>query len=401
VVRIMAEKPNTTVPSCLDLFCGIGGLAIGLERAGIRTLGGVDSWEDAKVTFDRNLAPRRCLPADVAKVSVSRLAEFFGVPAREIDIVAGGPPCQGFSTVGKRDVTDPRNSLWTAFRDLVAAIRPAYVIIENVEGLLVMGKGRVRDAIIESFAEIGYHMECRLLRAADYGIPQLRKRAVFLGWLEGLCPAPFPHPGRGGPVSVGEAIFDLPALKAGESADRYDKEPRTEYQRARRKGCAVLSNHEAAHHAPDLVEVMRHVPDGGNRKSIPDHLQPKSGFHNSYSRLASWKPAVAVTSNMRKPSSARATHPTQHRGLTVREGLRLQSFDDNFVVLGSRTSQYLQVGNAVPPLLGAVIGSAVLQAYRSNAPEILSAARSAGTRYVRRKMTLFDFADGHCESEPA
>jgi DNA (cytosine-5)-methyltransferase 1 len=139
----------------------------------------------------------------------------------------------------------------------------------------------------------------------------------------------------------------------------------------------VLANHEAAGHSPELVEAIRHVPDGGNRKSIPDHLQPRSGFHNSYSRLASDKPAVAITSNMRKPSSARAVHPTQHRGLTVREGLRLQSFDDDFVVLGSRTSQYLQVGNAVPPLLGAAVGSTVLKALRSNAPGAVRAARTS------------------------
>lgn len=260
----------------------------------------------------------------------------------------------------------------------MAAIRPAYVVIENVEGLLVMQKGRVRDSILKSFAEIGYRMECRLLRAADYGIPQLRKRTVFLGWIDGLCPAEFPPPVRGAHVSVGDAIFDLPPLKPGESTDRYSAPPQTPYQAARRKDVDVLSNHEAANHPPELVEVISHIPDGGNRKSIPDHLQPKSGFHNSYSRLASWKPAVAVTSNMRKPSSARATHPIQHRGLTVREGLRLQSFDDDFVVLGSRTSQYLQVGNAVPPLLGLAIGREVVLAYRANKPEEVAAARRTG-----------------------
>jgi DNA (cytosine-5)-methyltransferase 1 len=160
---------------------------------------------------------------------------------------------------------------------------------------------------------------------------------------------------------------------------------------------AVLTNHAAANHSPDLVEVIRHIPDGGNRKSIPAHLQPRSGFHNSYSRLASWKPAVAITSNMRKPSSARAVHPTQHRGLTVREGLRLQSFDDDFVVLGTRTSQYLQVGNAVPPLLAAAVGRAVLQAYRANTPRAIAEARArkSGRRsplpVKEEQRTLWDF----------
>ena len=135
-------------------------------------------------------------------------------------------------------------------------------------------------------------------------------------------------------------------------------------------------NHEAANHPEHLVKILKHIPDGGNRKSIPDELQPKSGFHNSYARLASDKPAVAVTSNMRKPSSARATHPLQHRGLTVREGMRLQTFDDTFEILGSRTSQYLQVGNAVPPLLAEAVGYELVRAYRKNSAQEITDARS-------------------------
>jgi DNA (cytosine-5)-methyltransferase 1 len=361
-------------PKCLDLFCGIGGLSLGLEAAGFDCFGGIDHWEDAAVTFEHNLH-HSCMRADLRRVALTKIEEFFSLAASNIDIVAGGPPCQGYSTVGRRDEADPRNGLWLPFRDLVHQIRPAYVVMENVEGMLVMEDGRIRDAVIRSFAEIGYRMKCKLLRAADYGVPQLRKRAVFLGWLDGLRVPQFPPKSNGGHVSVGDAIFDLPTLEAGESATDYTSPPLTDYQRDRRKNVQHLSNHEAANHSPDLVEVIRHIPDGGNRKSIPDHLQPKSGFHNSYSRLASWKPAVAVTSNMRKPSSARAVHPRQHRGLTVREGLRLQSFDDDFTVLGSRTSQYLQVGNAVPPILALAIGREVLRAYRDNAADEIDAAR--------------------------
>ncbi len=382
-----------SVPKALDLFCGIGGLSLGLHQAGIDTIGGVDCWEEAQATFNHNLAPVRCMRADITKTSLSDIESFFGVPASAIDLVAGGPPCQGFSTVGKRDAADPRNSLWTAYQSLVAEIRPAYVIIENVEGIIVMEKGAVQQEIIDSFASIGYHMKCRLLVSADYGIPQLRKRAVFLGWLDGLIEPEFPRPLGGSHVSVADAIFDLPALKPAEIVAVYCNDPTTEYQRARRKQCQILSNHEAANHEPELVEVISHIPDGGNRKSIPAHLQPKSGFHNSYSRLASWKPAVAVTSNMRKPSSARATHPVQDRGLTVREGLRLQSFDDDFVVLGSRSSQYLQVGNAVPPLLGLAIGREVLKAYRNNTTGLIARARSATPKRVKRVRGLFDYEE--------
>ncbi len=385
-------------PRCLDLFCGIGGLSLGLTAAGFDCVGGVDHWNDAALTFEHNLR-HRCMRADIRRLALAEIESFLDASASDIDIVTGGPPCQGFSTVGKRDSNDPRNELWLAFRALVDQIRPAYVIMENVEGMLVMEDGVVRDAVINGFAQIGYRMKCKLLRAADYGVPQLRKRAVFLGWLDGLCAPDFPPRSRDGIVTVGDAIFDLPSLETGQSATTYTSPPLTSYQADRRKNVQVLTNHEAANHPPRLVEVISHVPDGGNRKSIPDHLQPKSGFHNSYSRLASWKPAVAVTSNMRKPSSARAVHPKQHRGLTVREGLRLQSFDDDFTVLGSRSSQYLQVGNAVPPLLARAVGQAVVGAYRGNTAEQIAAARSQESNPVRHspmrdgQLSLFDSPD--------
>ena len=369
-------------PRCLDLFCGIGGLTLGMERAGLSCIGGIDCWEDAKATFERNLAPLRCMSSDLTKTTPKQIEEFFGISIRDVEVISGGPPCQGFSTVGKRDESDPRNALWRHYRDLVAAIRPAYILIENVEGMFVMRGGELANEVMSSFGEIGYQMKCKLVKAEDYGVPQLRKRTIFFGWLEGLAEPDFPA-NLGRPVvTVADAIFDLPGLEAGEEAREYDKPATTTYQKDRRKGNTVLANHEAADHSPALVEVLKHIPDGGNRKSIPPHLQPRSGFHNSYARLASSKPAIAVTSNMRKPSSARATHPTQHRGLTAREGMRLQSFDDDFVVLGSRTSQYVQVGNAVPPLLAFALGKELLRAYQANALKDIQAARQRPVRPI-------------------
>jgi DNA (cytosine-5)-methyltransferase 1 len=357
-------------PRFLDLFCGIGGLGLGLQKAGLIPVGGVDHWADALDTFRRNHPGVKCVKADVASLTVAKLESALDLDVATVDVVAGGPPCQGFSTVGKRDSDDPRNGLWRGFFDLVRLIRPRYVVIENVEGLNVMKGGTIRDGIIREFQEIGYGMKATLLRAADYGVPQLRKRMVFLGWLQGANEPRFPKPNCLEYVTVADAVFDLPPLNPGETRTQYETPPATEYQAARRKDCDLLSNHQAARHPAELVDVLSHIPDGGNRKSIPDDLQPRSGFHNSYARLASWKPAIAVTSNMRKPSSARATHPLQNRGLTVREGLRLQSFDDDFVVCGTRTSQYLQVGNAVPPLLGLAIGAEVLKAFRETESQI-------------------------------
>ena len=374
----MARKNKTPAgsPRSLDLFCGIGGLTLGLECAGFASIGGVDWWRDAAATFEHNQSHLRCMVSDLRVTGMEEIEAFFGIRRDDVDLLAGGPPCQGFSTVGKRDGKDPRNRLWGHFLELVRGIRPPYLLIENVEGLVVMNRGAVRDQILGGFATLGYHMRWRLLRSADYGVPQLRKRVIFLGWLDGLAEPSFPDRSHEEPVTVAEAIFDLPPLEAGQKAESYAAPPATEYQRSRRMGCHVLHNHEAANHSRELVEILRHIPDGGNRKAIPPDLQPQSGFHNSYSRLASDKPAVAITSNMRKPSSARATHPIQHRGLTVREGLRLQTFDDDFVELGSRTSQYLQVGNCVPPLLAEAVGRGIARAYHANSRKALAKART-------------------------
>jgi DNA (cytosine-5)-methyltransferase 1 len=369
----MASNRN---PRSIDLYCGIGGLTLGLERAGVKSLGGIDIWEDAVRTFEHNLKPLKCLHGDMTKVSTEEILSFFKTSRSELDMLSGGPPCQGFSTVGKRDHGDPRNQLWKSYLELVEDIRPAYVLIENVEGLVVMKGGRVRDGIVTAFGQIGYRMKCKVLRSCDFGVPQLRKRVIFLGWLQGLAEPSFPKTLSHRPVTVGDAIFDLPPLSPGEAKTEYDSKPQTDFQKIRRNGAKLLLNHEAANHPEHLVKILKHIPDGGNRKSIPDELQPKSGFHNSYARLASDKPAVAVTSNMRKPSSARATHPLQHRGLTVREGMRLQTFDDTFEILGSRTSQYLQVGNAVPPLLAEAVGYELVRAYRKNSAQEITDARS-------------------------
>jgi len=378
---------NLGGPKYLDLFCGIGGLTIGLERAGLCSVGGLDNWKDAGATYEHNLPDHRCMIADVATVDTREIERELSIQNKTIDIIVGGPPCQGFSTIGKRTSSDPRNRLWEHYVELVDDMRPAYILIENVEGLLVMEKGQVVKRIIEGFGAIGYRMKVQLLRAVDFGVPQLRKRIFFLGWLDGLIEPHYPKPWSHPYITVADAISDLPKLEAGESATVYSQQPITAYQRDRRGKRRLLSNHEAAKHPPHLVEILSHIPDGGNRKSIPPKLQPKSGFHNSYARLASNKPAIAVTSNMRKPSSARSTHPIQNRGLTVREGLRLQSFDDSFVPVGCRTSQYLQVGNAVPPLLAEAVGRELARAFRENSERSIYLARKRPSKRIEFALT--------------
>lgn len=352
----LGEIPDAPVgsPTFLDLFSGAGGLSLGLLRAGWTPLAAVDNWQHAVDSYNANL-PDPCYCLDIHDLKGSRLRQI--VPETP-DWIVGGPPCQGYSTVGKRVRGDERNRLFLQFRRIVKALQPQGFMIENVLGLKDMS---FESEVSAEFSKLGYTVEFMVLTAADYGVPQLRRRVVFVGRKDGarfLGPEKTKTPSTY--TSVNEAIGDLPKLRPGEHREKYLAKPSTDYQRWARGETDVLTGHFAANHPPHLVEAISYIPDGGNRTSIPDDLQPRSGFHNSYSRLASWLPAVAVTQNMAKPSATRCVHPFQDRGLTAREGARLQSFPDSYVFLHGAVSQRLQIANAVPPLLGAALGKAIL-----------------------------------------
>lgn len=346
------------VPTFLDLFSGAGGLSLGLVEAGWIGLAGIDNWSDAVDTYNANLGHEgHCL--DMRDVSGKDLARMCAVRP---DWIVGGPPCQGYSTVGRRDPTDMRNKLFLEFKRIVNALKPDGFLIENVLGLKDMS---FEAEVKREFEILGYTVEFLVLTAAEHGVPQLRRRVVFVGHREGgrFIGPPTTH-GPEDYLTVWDAIGDLPRLDPGDSTTRYNADPFTPYQKALRDGCDVLTSHVAAKHPLHLVEAISHIPDGGNRRDIPAALQPSSGYHNSYSRLASWLPAVAVTQNMSKPSATRCIHPFQHRGLTTREGARLQSFPDRFTFLHGQVSQRLQVANAVPPILGRVLGEALVDPHR-------------------------------------
>jgi DNA (cytosine-5)-methyltransferase 1 len=358
----MGKSPceNLLMPTFLDLFAGVGGLSLGLQRAGWRSVGAVDHWEDAVETYninigaDEGLVGHRCHQVDVTDLSA-----VLDIVGERPTWVVGGPPCQGYSTVGRRDSGDQRNQLFLAYRGVVEALRPEGFVIENVVGLKDMSfESRIRSA----FEDIGYTTTFQVVRAADFGVPQLRKRVVFVGRLDGNRFGQMrPSHGEDSWNTVWDAIGDLPVVRPGGSVERYDKPPHSALAKDLRDDSDKLTSHVASNHPEHLVNAISHIPDGGNRRSIPPHLQPRSGFHNSYSRLDSSKPAVGVTQNMGKPSATRCIHPFQDRGLTAREGARLQTFPDTFVFARGQTSQRLQIANAVPPLLGEAIGRAILE----------------------------------------
>jgi DNA (cytosine-5)-methyltransferase 1 len=356
-------------PTFVDLFCGAGGLSLGLFNAGWECVKALDCWPDAIRTYNLNVdrghlgetasARHRAEQLDIHDLRGETLRKSV---SETPDWVVGGPPCQGYSTVGKRIPEDPRNELFLEFRRVVAELNPEGFLIENVLGLKDMS---FEQAVKSSFESLGYQVGFAVLTAADFGVPQLRRRVVFVG-----------HRTRGGflfPSSVvlpdeyttvSDAIGDLPEVRPGKTVRIYDREPSTPYQKMLRDGHDELQGHTASQHPPHLVKAISFIPDGGNRRDIPDRYQPASGYHNSYSRLASWRPAVAVTSNMSKPSATRCIHPFQNRGLTAREGARLQSFPDRFYFCGGGVSQRLQIANAVPPLLARCLGEALEDPHR-------------------------------------
>jgi len=342
---------------------------LGLEQAGWRCLGALDAWGDAVETHRRNLPGHRAHEVDVHEVDARWLEEnVAGSP----DWVVGGPPCQGWSTVGKRLWDDERNELFTEFMRIVQLLEPSNFLIENVLGLRDMGAAPDVKALFEG---IGYRVSFHVLQAADYGVPQLRRRVIFVGSRDGLS---FEKPPvrlmDGEFTTVWDAIGDLPVVGPGETAKNYDRRPSTKYQREMRRRSRTIQGHTVSAHPPHLVKALSFIPDGGSREAIPARYQPSSGFHNSYSRLSSRDPAVAVTSNLGKPSGSRCVHPFQNRGLTAREGARLQSFPDTFHFSGGIVSQRLQIANAVPPILARILGEALASAEAWNTGEELLAA---------------------------
>lgn len=350
----MGEQNLTYV----DLFAGAGGLSVGLERAGFELLHAVEVDEDARASFANNREGLEAsdLTEDIREVDNEEINEVVG--RESVDLVAGGPPCQGFSEVVSPDGSDDRNHLFVNFISWVNELNPKAALFENVRGMQNTADGKFLEAVEESFDQIGYDVTHRVVTASDFGVPQHRRRLLVLATPNSETEPPFSG-FELNPVEtpgVIDGIGDLPEVGAGEEATEYDEDPQTVLQKDLRGDCQNLTHHQAANHTKDMVEMISHIPDGGNRTAIPEELQPSSGYHNSYSRLDSQEPAVAITSNMSKPSSARCIHPFQDRGLTPREGARLQTFPDSYHFEGGLVSVRQQIGNAVPPYLGEAVG---------------------------------------------
>lgn len=342
----------------IDLFAGCGGLSKGFMDAGFDVIVGVDNDQAALNTFKLNHKGATALNADLSKQEtfdeIKRIAG-----DRSIDVIIGGPPCQGFSLTGPRNFDDKRNKLYLAVFEMVKQFNPKGFIIENVPGMATLYNGEIKDEILKRFRKLGYNVECKILCAADYGVPQMRKRLIFMGIRKDIGEPTFPNPifTPENYRTCRDALSDLPGLTdtLGSEESEYISEPITEYQKYIRNGCTVLHNHTATKHTQMVKDTIALVPEGGNYKDLPKGYGESRKFHEAWTRYDGNKPSRTIDTGHRNHF-----HYQYNRVPTVRENARLQSFPDDFVFTGTRTQQYRQVGNAVPPLLGYYLGTKML-----------------------------------------
>lgn len=333
----------------LDLFCGCGGLSCGFERAGYNIVLGIDNDRQALNTFELNHKGAKSICGDITAIHLDDIDKVTG--NKKIDVIIGGPPCQGMSLSGPRKFDDPRNKLYLSYIRLVEEIKPEAFVIENVPGLVSLFGGQIKDSILQRLTALGYNVTYQILSADDYGVPQSRKRVVFVGLRDNV----FEYPNKFSyKVSCEMALSDLPPLidELGTDKQSYISEPQNDYQIIMRENSEFVRNHIAATHSEKVKTIISMVPDGGNYKDLPEPYRSSRNFHVAWTRFNSQKPAPTIDTGHRHHF-----HYKYNRVPTVRECARLQSFPDDFIFYGNKTQQFRQVGNAVPPLMAQAIAN--------------------------------------------
>jgi DNA (cytosine-5)-methyltransferase 1 len=360
--------------TAIDLFCGAGGLSEGFRQAGFHVLVGQDHDEQAGVTFSSTHKGGQFVGRPIQEVTSQMLLRAANLKRGQVDVIVGGPPCQGYSVYNhQRGENDPRAGLFREYLRIVEGLQPKWLVMENVTGITSIAGGNIVREIFEGVRSLGYRVEMRILKAEEFGVPQERRRVFFIATRTD-AEIRFPVPTHGNHlrpfVSVWDAISDLPELKNGDLAPQinYRFSPQNSYQALLRGDCREVKNHIAGRLASINLERMRHIPAGGSWRDIPHELLPagmrkakRSDHTKRYGRPRKGDQACTILTKCDVHWGA-YIHPEQDRAFTVREAARLQSFPDFFEFHGSRTEQFVQVGNAVPPLLGRRVAEALFLA---------------------------------------
>lgn len=351
----------------IDLFAGVGGMSLGFTSAGIDVVLAIEKNAAIADGYRLNHPKSNVIVSGVEDLDIKRTFNAFKKNGG-IDVIFGGPPCQGFSQKGKRrKINDERNYLFKYFADVVSYLRPQLFVIENVPNILTTADSFFYEEIQNLFNKLGYDLKAKVLDSGDYGIPQRRKRALVVGQLSRNM-FDFPTPGKHR-VTIKDAISDLPLILSGEGKECYPYPglPSSQYQKTLRKNSIGIFNHQATRHSKLALERLAMIPkNGGGKSSLPKEHLTKSIYSGTWTRLHEDELARTITTRFDTPSSGQFTLPWQDRCLTVREAARIQSFPDRFIFTGTKSNQMLQVGNAVPPLLAQAVAKQVLKAYKKD-----------------------------------
>lgn len=356
----------------LDLFAGVGGLSYGFANDDtFEIVAANEILPDMAKAYSLNHPKVKVYNCDIKDFGIKILNDDMGIKKGDIDLIVGGPPCQAFSTVGKRLIDDPRGKLFQEYYRVLKELEPKIFLFENVKGLLSIQKGELLKTILTLFETLDYKVKVKVLNSADYGVPQIRERVIIIGTkLNNEFNYPEPtHSNKKDNIfeqilkpylTLAEAISDLPFIKSNEESFEYSNNPKNEFQKLMRKNAPKkLMDHNAPNNNEMLVKLMEYLPDGGTPQDVPEYLRPTSGFQNTYCRLWWERPAPTITRNLSTPSSSRCIHPKAPRPLTTREGARLQCFPDDYIFYGSRSSKNLQIGNAVPTFLSIALKDSI------------------------------------------
>lgn len=394
---------GTLALKMIDLFAGAGGLSEGLREAGFECLYANEVQPRYSQTYKANHAHTVVETNDIRSVDPLKVKQSLELQVGELDLIAGGPPCQGFSiNAPNRSAEDERNHLFRHFLKFVEVFEPKAVLIENVPGLVSFEGGATLEAILEALKELGYRADVQILYAPHFGVPQTRWRTIVIGVKDGDPLDAYPEPLRDAPVRVNftssfagrnivalpgevelpshttvkEAIDDLPFIEVGAKvppAQKYRTPPQNDFQKAMRIGSDKVVNHEPPTLGAVNIERASYIPPGGNWTDIPFELLPKgmqrarrSDHTKRYGRVHPDGLASTILTKC-DPHWGAYFHYGQNRTFTVREAARIQTFPDHFHFLGTKSEQYEQVGNAVPPLLACAIGQRLAKLLKASA----------------------------------
>lgn len=376
----------------IDLFSGVGGISTGFHWAGFETVLANEFDIEIGEAFKVNFPGTNTIIEDIRTVDFNMIMKEFKIKQGEIDVIAGGPPCQGFSMANRKRIEqDERNLLFLEFVRAVKVFRPKCFLIENVVGMtaekvaIKSSEKKVVDSMSDFFREIGYQISFKSFKSEEHGVPQIRRRVIVIGTclenkfddlkylrignlkkeylskedlikIKDIQHTLFFDELDNGikyPTTVWESISDLPQIESGEGDEimKYSCKPKNDYQKFLRRNSKVVINHLSTPHSQDVIKRVKLIKQGENFSNLPKDLQTKSVHSGAFGRLVADSLSPTITTRFDTPSTGRVIHPFLNRTLTVREAARIQSFPDDFKFIGSRTSQGKQVGNAVPPLV--------------------------------------------------